>query len=223
MGGLILSAIFLGALLNIISIGPAFFMLMEVSFLKGISSALILNLGILLSDVVCIIFSYYGSGEMIKYVDQNPFFCQLGGLVLFSYGFFMSVSKKKPQNKLIISSSFENFKLFIKGFLLNLTNPGVITLWMFVVLMSSTIHIEAYQLGLYFAIVLFIYSFIDLFKILLARKIYHKMTNSKSLYFLRKSIGIILILFGMSFFLGSFYFKEKKIKEKILLNVLCPK
>ena len=42
-------------------IGPVFFMLIKTSILKGARAAIIFDIGVILADVVFILFAYYGS------------------------------------------------------------------------------------------------------------------------------------------------------------------
>lgn len=223
MSSLISSAILLGILLNLISIGPAFFMLIETSFSKGTRSAIVLNLGIILSDIFYILLAYFCSIEIIDYLKKNPIIFQLSGLIICIYGVFMFFSKPKFQFETqIIASKKKYFRLLVKGFFLNLTNLGVIAFWVPVVLIASTSYVKTYKISLYFSIALLIFFLMDLIKIFLAKKIYQKI-DDRSISIFRKFVGGILFFFGIILFFKSFIFFDEKLKQNFLLDFLRSK
>lgn len=55
----------LGLFISIL-IGPVFFILINVSIKEGFRSAMYLDIGILLSDAVCILLSYLGMAALLN-------------------------------------------------------------------------------------------------------------------------------------------------------------
>lgn len=214
MLNLILSALCLGTLLSFL-IGPVFFVTIETSLVVGLKAAIILNLGVILADITCIFLSYFSNITIIKYLDAHPSIFKLCGIIILIYGLYTMIYTKKVNNNSKIKSS-SYLKFFIKGFLLNIVNVGVIIFWLSVVLLVSTIYNNNnYNFILYIMILLFTSFCIDLCKIFLGLKIYHKyneiyckykynnngLLNNK----IRKIIGIILIIFGTFIFIKSFF------------------
>ena len=61
---LVTYAILWGIILSFILIGPVFFMLLETSVSRGWKAAIALDLGVLTSDLICILIAYYGSKDL---------------------------------------------------------------------------------------------------------------------------------------------------------------
>lgn len=203
---LILSALFLGILLSFL-IGPVFFITIETSLIVGLKAAIILNLGVILSDITCIILSYFSSLKIIKYLDNNPLIVKICGIIILIYGLFTSICNNKVSSKTkSLSHNYNYLKLFFKGYILNIINIGVIFFWLSVVLVVSTIYNNKFDFILYIMISLFTSFCIDLCKIFLGRKIYYKF-NKKILFDnkVKRVVGILLIIFGMFIFIKSFF------------------
>jgi threonine/homoserine/homoserine lactone efflux protein len=84
---------------------------------------------------LCIVASYFASGDIVTIIDDHPGFYRITALIIFVYGIFMMVSKTKmhlPDEAKFISQNY--FKTFINGFLFNLLNVGVILFWLVTVI-----------------------------------------------------------------------------------------
>lgn len=212
-----LYAIGLGIILSLVLIGPVFFLLIETSIFKGWKSALILNFGVILADIICIAISYYSSKDIGKFIDQHPALYRIGGFVVLVYGFIMFFSKPQLHlpNKVIVSKNY--VKTFLNGFLLNILNIGVIFFW-FTVVSSIAIKYQNFEeFALFMGIVLITFFSLDLVKIFLAQKLNGKLSDSR-VYMLRKLIGIAITIFGIIIFLksyGVFDSIDEKIDQKI--------
>ena len=127
---LILSAILIGFLLSTILIGPVFFLLIETSIRKSWKSAVTLDLGVIVADILCIAVAYFGSKDFADYITSHPKFYRIylvAGFFVFIYGAFMFFSKPKlhleNEDKFVTNNYL---KTFFNGFLMNLLNIGVI-------------------------------------------------------------------------------------------------
>ena len=201
---LIISAIGLGFMLSLVFIGPIFFLLIETSFSRGHKHALALDIGVISADILCIVASYFASGDIVTIIDDHPGFYRITALIVFVYGIFMMVSKTKmhlPDEAKFISQNY--FKTFINGFLFNLLNVGVILFWLVTVISVRNQYPDTQNFILYVSFVIGTYLIIDLVKILLAKQFHYKLTERLANN-IRKGVGIILIIFSFFIFLQSY-------------------
>ncbi|WP_213190226.1 LysE family translocator [Cloacibacterium caeni] len=201
---LILSAIGLGFMLSLVFIGPIFFLLIETSFCRGHRHALALDLGVITADILCIVAAYFASADLVELIDKHPGFYRITALIILVYGIFMMLTKTQMhvanENK-IISQNY--FKTFVNGFLFNILNVGVILFWLVTVISVRNEYPDLQNFLLYISLVIATYLVIDLFKILLAKQFHYKLTQNLANK-IRKTVGIILIIFSFFIFLQSY-------------------
>lgn len=201
---LIISAIGLGFMLSLVFIGPIFFLLIETSFSRGHKHALALDIGVISADILCIVASYFASGDIVTIIDDHPGFYRITALIVFVYGIFMMVSKTKmhlPDEAKFISQNY--FKTFFNGFLFNLLNVGVILFWLVTVISVRNQYPDTQNFIIYISLVIATYLGIDLAKIFLAKQFHYKLTERLANN-IRKGVGIILIIFSFFIFLQSY-------------------
>lgn len=201
---LIISAIGLGFMLSLVFIGPIFFLLIETSFSRGHKHALALDIGVISADILCIVASYFASGDIVTIIDDHPGFYRITALIVFVYGIFMMVSKTKmhlPDEAKFISQNY--FKTFINGFLFNLLNVGVILFWLVTVISVRNQYPDTQNFIIYISLVIATYLGIDLAKIFLAKQFHYKLTERLANN-IRKGVGIVLIFFSFFIFLQSY-------------------
>jgi len=124
------AAIPLGFFLSFM-IGPVFFVLLETSAIKGFRAAIVFDLGVLLADVLFITVAYFSSFQLLENLSNEPGLYVFGGVILVVYGittFVKKEAKKKPEEteNESITAKKGYFGLFVKGFLLNFINIGVL-------------------------------------------------------------------------------------------------
>ncbi len=221
---LVLSAVIVGLILSLFLIGPVFFLLIDTSLSKGWKSAIVLDLGVIAADILCIAAAYFGSKDFTDYVASHPRYYQIyiiAGFFVIVYGFFMYFSKPPlhlGQEAGIIGKNY--LKTFFNGFVMNLLNVGVIVFWF--VIVSSVIlkYPDPSHFTLYMGIILGTYLAIDLIKIFLADKLKSRITDQK-VYLIRKVVGICLLVFGIIIGLKGFgFFQEidQKIENKLKMD-----
>ena len=201
---LILSAIGLGFMLSLVFIGPIFFLLIETSFCRGHRHALALDLGVITADILCIVAAYFASADLVELIDKHPGFYRITALIILVYGIFMMLTKTQmhvANEKKIISQNY--FKTFVNGFLFNILNVGVILFWLVTVISVRNEYPDLQNFLLYISLVIATYLVIDLFKILLAKQFHYKLTQNLANK-IRKTVGIILIIFSFFIFLQSY-------------------
>ena len=223
---LILSAIGLGFMLSLVFIGPIFFLLIETSFCRGHRHALALDLGVITADILCIVAAYFASADLVELIDKHPGFYRITALIILVYGIFMMLTKTQmhvANEKKIISQNY--FKTFVNGFLFNILNVGVILFWLVTVISVRNEYPDLQNFLLYISLVIATYLVIDLLKILLAKQFHYKLTQNLANK-IRKTVGIILIIFSFFIFLQSykkFNQFEKRLEEAESKEILYQK
>lgn len=183
-------------------VGPVFFVLLETSATKGIKQAIIFDLGVILADIIFIVISYYGSYALLNKIKDDPRLFFVGGLILFAYGLITFIKEKRRKiildPKLVVVEKVNFFGMFLKGFLLNFINVGVLGFWLaLVIVISSNVGMNGERVFLYFSTILLAYFVTDLGKIVLAKQLKNKLTL-QVITKIRKVMGIILMVIGIA-------------------------
>ena len=217
----ILTAIPLGIFLSFL-IGPVFFVLLETSAVKGFRAALVFDLGVVLADIFFILIAYFSSYRLIQSLKNDPAIFIFGGILMLTYGLISFIKLRKITSKvneddIEIVFQKKNYRaLFIKGFLLNFINVGVLLFWFLILItIGPKLELENSRMLTFFTSVILTYLFVDMGKILLAKQLKHKMTP-KNILNIKKLISILLILFGMTIMLQGWFPSDQKMVKKAL-------
>jgi len=217
----ILTAIPLGIFLSFL-IGPVFFVLLETSAVKGFRAAFVFDLGVVLADVFFILIAYFSSYRLIQSLKNDPAIFIFGGILMLTYGLISFIKLRKITSKtneddVEIVFQKKNYRaLFIKGFLLNFINVGVLLFWFLILItVGPKLELENSRMLTFFTSVILTYLFLDMGKILLAKQLKHKMTP-KNILNIKKLISILLILFGMTIMLQGWFPSDQKMVKKAL-------
>ena len=194
-------------------IGPVFFMLIQTSIIKGARAAIVFDLGVMLGDVVFILMAYYGSKSLLEKIKDDPKMFLIGGLILLIYGLitYLDKSQKRAiQDETLVLTEKSNYtKLFIKGFLLNFINVGVLAFWLgMIVVVGPNLEMDPGKIFNYFALILVSYFITDIGKIVLAKQLKRKLTPTV-IYKIKRTMGILLMIFGVALLLKGIIPKEK--------------
>ena len=219
----ILSGIPWGIFLSFM-IGPVFFILLETSILKGFRAALVFDLGVVLGDIFFIAVAYLGSYRLIQSLQDKPALFIFGGIIMLAYGVisFLSLRKEKKINtneidKEIIKKNY--FSLFVKGFLLNVINIGVLGFWMAVIIsVGPKLEMQNSRMLTFFTAVIVTYLLVDCVKILLAKQLKSKMTPTNILK-IKKGISIVLMVFGLVLITQGWFPKEKEMVKNAFQKI----
>jgi len=215
----IFAAIPFGILLSF-TIGPVFFVLLETSATKGFKSALIFDLGVILADVFFIAIAFYSTNKLIDKVKDDPNFLIFGGALLALYGFisFIKTSKSfraiaKEYYKIEFKKNYG--KLFLKGFLLNFINIGVLLGWLGLIIIANSITDTQKGVLSFLFTILIVYFLVDLIKIVIAKTLKSKLTPRR-IFKTKKIIALVILGFGILLLVQGFFPKEKEmIKDKL--------
>ncbi|MEO8237291.1 MAG: LysE family transporter [Flavobacterium sp.] len=196
-------------------IGPVFFILLETSITKGFRAAIAFDLGVVLGDIFFIGIAYLGSYRLIQSLKDKPALFIFGGIVMLAYGIisFVKLNKEEKINDEEIDRDIikRNYgSLFIKGFLLNVINIGVLGFWLAVIIsIGPKLEMQNSRMFTFFTTVIVTYLLVDCIKILLAKQLKSKMTPTNILK-IKKIISIVLMVFGVVLITQGWFPKEKQ-------------
>ncbi|MEK6152876.1 LysE family translocator [Flavobacteriaceae bacterium 3-367] len=208
------AAIPLGFLLSFI-IGPVFFVLLETSAVKGFRAALCFDLGVILADLLFITIAYFSSFQLLENLSNQPGLYVFGGVILLVYGIttFIKKQAKEAQPNLRVTKG-DYLSLFVKGFLLNFINIGVLVFWLGVIIVvGPSLDNDPDRIVVFFTAMIIAYLITDVFKILLAKQLRRRLT-SKRIHLIKKGIGVILIICGLVLITKGFLPKDRLNIEK---------
>ncbi len=215
----IASAIPIGVLLAL-TIGPVFFVLLETSITKGFRSALVFDSGVILADIIFILIAFYSTSSILDKVKDDPNLLVFGGVLLFTYGLISFIKTSKSYRKIfrehhsvVIKKNY--IELFVKGFLLNFINIGVLGGWIAAIILAKSITTSENGVVVFIATVLISYVMVDMLKIFLAKKLKHKLTP-RVVFKMKKIISLIILTIGFILMIQRLFpNKIEKIQHKI--------
>lgn len=196
-------------------VGPVFFVLIETSITKGFRAAIAFDFGVVLGDVFFIAIAYLGSYRLISSLKDDPALFIFGGIIMLAYGVISFVKLKKEEkindeeiDRDILKRNYGS--LFVKGFLLNVINIGVLGFWLAVIIsVGPKLDMQTSRMMTFFTSVIITYLLIDCGKILLAKQLKTKMTPTNILK-IKKGISVVLMVFGFALVIQGWFPKEKQ-------------
>lgn len=213
----------LGILLCLM-IGPVFFVLLETAAIKGIRASLVFDAGVVTADIVFIAIAYFSSYRLINNIKDEPALYIFGGLIMITYGIISFLKQKKATKKIELNEEIELIKknygsLFVKGFILNFINVGVLGFWLLIfITFGPQLELKTSRLITFFTSVIITYLLIDLVKMLLAKRLKSKMTPINILK-IKKITSILLIIFGVTIMLQGWFPSDQKLVKQALEKI----
>lgn len=187
-------------------IGPVFFVLLETSIRRGVRSALAVDLGVLISDIIYILiaFVFYSEVSALAKGDNQHLLKIIGGVLFFVYGIVTFFKKTKKIEVDAIGNPVQKVGdyvlLALKGFLLNMANPLVIFYWFSVMTLgtknSASNDPQEASILFFLGVILVTFFSFDLLKIFGAKKL-RPLVTDKLLVALNHLIGIVFVLFAI--------------------------
>lgn len=196
----LLYAAFYGFLLAF-AVGPVFFTLIETAITKGIKAAIFFDFGAIVADVIFIFIAFFSTSRILEKVKHDPGLLIFGGAILIAYGIISYIRTNKSIFKFVREHYAVKVKknlggLFLKGFLLNFVNFGVLAGWIGTLIMANALTTTDNGIMFFIATVLITFFVTDLLKILLAKKLKHKMTP-RFIFKTKKWISLLILGFGI--------------------------
>ncbi len=185
------------------SFGPSFFALINTGIKYGYRTGAFLAAGVVLSDfflcvMVCLLV-HFGMSNLLHSQQTQTFSAIIGGIVLIVFGalYFKKSNASKDETIDMEMVLPRPTIMMIKGFFLNLFNPTVWLLWLAnVTAISKTLDYSIIKMLLFFMFVLTLVLFVELFKVKLAGKIKHLLTD-KIMNAVNYVTGTALVLLGI--------------------------
>jgi len=189
-------------------IGPVFFILIETSITRGIRAALAFDMGVILADALFFTIAFFSSFRLINSIKDDPALFIFGGLLMLTYGIISFVKLKKVQVHTIQIAppnlKREYLNLFVKGFLLNFINVGVLGFWLAIIItLGPKMDMDTERMFVFFLFAIAAYFVTDVFKILLAKQLRKKLT-AENILKVKKISSILLMIFGLVIMVKAF-------------------
>ncbi|MEM1214479.1 MAG: LysE family translocator [Bacteroidota bacterium] len=185
-----------------ILVGPLLVALIQASLEQGTRAGLAVGLGIWFSDLVCILAVYFGVQQVQQLTEWDGFYQSVGGvgagiLLVTGIATLLTPPPDLDQKDHLLKHTKGSWALFTKGFLINTVNPFTIVFW--VTVMMTIVVEKGYSASaatLFFGGILGTIVTTDSLKIVLAKKIRHRLT-ARHLWWVRRVAGATLVIFGV--------------------------
>lgn len=202
-------------------IGPVFFIILETSITKGFRAAVVFDLGVIFSDVLFVLLAYFSSYQLLENLSNQPGLYVFGGTLLTAYGIitFLKKNKDKQDKSTIIPEKINYMELFVKGFLLNAINIGVLVFWLgLIIVVGPNLNGNPKRFLLFFSVLLLTYFITDVFKIILSKRLKKKLTPP-IIQNLKKTVSAIIIICGIVLIIKGFLPKEQLNPSDIIKEI----
>lgn len=203
-------------------IGPVFFVLLETSATKGFRAAFAFDLGVILADVFFIGVAYFSSFQLLENLSNQPGLYVFGGMILTVYGLivFIKGPKRNPAKAdELLKYKTDYLMLFIKGFLLNFINIGVLVFWLgVIIIVGPGLENDPNRFMVFFGTMIGAYLVTDIFKILLAKQLKRRLTPD-IIGRIKKLLGLILIICGVVLIVKGFLPKDKLNPQDLIEDI----
>ncbi|MDD2570961.1 MAG: LysE family transporter [Bacteroidales bacterium] len=191
---ILLKGILTGLLLTVY-VGATFFTVMETVLRRGVWAALLLNAGVWISDIGCIVLAYYGAAELMQPLAHNIVFKLIAAAAFLFFG--LTYFLRKPTETVKPLAGKGAAILLIKGFAINTLNPGVLVFWFATMTFVVTImKLTGIQILYYFSATILTLILFDVLKIVFSAKL-RRLVNENLMTKLFRITGVILIAFGI--------------------------
>lgn len=200
----LLYAIPLGFTLSLAA-GPVFFVVIETSISKGKAAAFSLDMGAVVADLLFILIAFYGSQSLISSLKNNPTVNVISGFLVLLFGlYYFFKSKRSGQFQEKIEIKRKRF-FFVKGFLLNFLNIGVLLFWVgTTVAIGGMVDHEPRMMWIFYAACIGSYLLLDLMKIFFANRFKERL-RGRNLQVVERIIAFILMGFGVFIAVRNFF------------------
>lgn len=193
----------MGILLSMM-IGPVFFALIQASIENGVRHAFFMALGILFSDAIYVLITYFGVTVILVSPLIKTALGYLGGLILIGLGLVSWRSKRIEPNQVKKSMPSKKRSGLLKGFGLNGINPFVLLFWISVAgIVNLKANYGSWDKAIYYLSLLMTVFLLDLVKVYLARRLSRHITPAL-MKKMNRTVAILLILFGIRLIIFAF-------------------
>lgn len=195
-----------------ITLGPAFLTIIQTSIDRGFRSALLVAIGVAISDLMLIAISYLGLSSLLERGNNQIYFGIIGGVILILYGIYTFLKKPDTLKRIpkAIPSPIKKVSpitFLAKGFFLNIANPFIIIFWLSIIGYISQIapYGKMRETTILFisGTIMTVFS-MDILKSYIGYKI-KRYLNPRVQLIINRIVGIILTIFGIVLILRLFF------------------
>ncbi len=186
-----------------ITLGPAFFSLLQTSVSKGFRAGAFMAVGISLSDILIIFLSYLGISRLISTPENQLMVGILGAAILLIFGVVtftkkpVSALERQRKGEQYIPEAPGKYSHVVKGFFLNIANPFLIIFWMGIMSYVTTNYgVGNKNVFMFFTGTMLMVFSADLFKSYVGNKIKMYMKPWLMGWF-NKAVGVVLMVSGV--------------------------
>ena len=188
-----------------ITIGPAFFSIIQTSINRGFKYGVFMAIGILISDITILSVSYIGAFKLFNSVENKLLIGIVAGSILIAYGIYSYFRKPDIlRQRTFIKNKKSSYKApgpytyVVKGYFLNILNPFLLAFW-FIALGTISAQAEEGKL-FYYVIVFFSGTLItifgtDILKSFIGNRLKEYLKPRKILS-ANRIVGLLLVVFG---------------------------
>ena len=203
MISLFINGVLLG-LLVAVSLGPAFFAIIQTGINRGFRYGIYMAMGISISDISLVVISYLIGATLFDDPEKKVYIGLIGGIILIIFG---SVSwAKKPEILKRRKYNMDNppkdprpIGYALRGFFMNIANPFLFFFWFGALgfVGKNSLHGDMLQNTIIFFSGTFITIFLtDILKSFIGGKIKGFLKPRKEIL-LNKIVGLALVIFGI--------------------------
>ncbi len=188
-----------------ITIGPAFFSIIQTSINRGFKYGVFMAVGILISDITILSVSYIGAFKFFNSVENKLLIGIVAGSILIAYGIYSYFRKPDILRKrTFIKNKKSSYKApgpytyVVKGYFLNILNPFLLAFW-FIAL--GTISAQAEEGKLFYYVITFFSGTLitifgtDILKSFIGNRLKEYLKPRKILW-ANRIVGLLLVVFG---------------------------
>lgn len=195
-----------------ITLGPAFFALLQTSIKYGIKIGIALAFGIFFSDLLIVVGAFFGVSEIVTDPNYKLIFGIIGGAVMTLFGIITFFKKipKTGQIEVIADIKVKRpgvVTYFFQGFFLNLANPSLWFFWITCVVSISSTYTgpdKKQSLAAFFIGALAMVLATDVLKCVLANQIKILEKPSVKLW-TNRIVGVLFLIIGGFIIIGTIY------------------
>jgi threonine/homoserine/homoserine lactone efflux protein len=176
--------------------GPVFFVVLETSISKGKAAAFSLDLGAVTADILFILVAFYGSQSFLDTFSNNTLVHIISGVLVASFGIYYFFKSRRGGQLSQKAVTTRKRLFFVKGFLLNFLNVGVLLYWVTTsIAVGGLLEYEPLAMWAFYSTSILIYILVSLLKILFANR-FKKKLKGRNLQLIERFISFVLIGFG---------------------------
>lgn len=192
----VISGIGLGIVLSFLT-GPVFFALIKTSIEKGFYAGLSLAGGVMLSDIILIGITVYGSSFIALGEEYRLYVGTAGGGILLSIGLYYLLKRVKI-NYEAAPSKRHHTGYFLKGFFMCILNPSVLLYWISVTggVISVAGQFDPNEIIPFFGSILITQFSMDAIKAHYANKLRHRI-KERTIVWLNRIAGVLIVIFAL--------------------------